>query len=149
MKINGKQIQHNQHFTFSQIEYLGARVETLINDLDKKGYDVSVDKSTMSEAIYVTINDQKVSFRNHEYYNPNMNEYTVWLSQFNTWTEAKKYFFDMVLFQIDGGEIVEEKEEAPETADLIAEAKKKLENATNDSMRMILESRIKHLEGLQ
>lgn len=147
MKVNGKEIKRNHRWNYSEIKYLEARIVSLISGLDKKGYDVSFDKSRMSEAIYVTINGNKVSFRNHDYFSGNLNEHTVWLDQFKTWTEAKNHFNTKIIPTINGEEVEEQKKKAPTQKELIAEANQRLEKETDPTIQMVLESRIKRLQN--
>lgn len=149
MRINGKEIKQNEHMTFAQTEYVKARIEILAANLEKKGYEVSIEQSNMSEAIYMTINDQTVSFRNHDYFSGiPVPEHTVWLSRFDTWTDAKNYFLNTIIPQMNGERIEKkDKAEKPSQESLIAEAEKKLTATTDPNMKMVLESRIKHLKG--
>lgn len=155
MRINGKEITHNEYMTGSQIDYLHARIKSLVNNLENKGYDVSYDKSGMSEATYLTINNQTVSFRNHDYFSgvPRA-EYTVWLSHFETWTEAKKHFFNIVLAKINGEEVEEKQEEKKEETieEQIAYAQSRIDEITGNSindqaLKQIFENQIKRLKA--
>jgi|SRR5690625_3140662 len=151
MRINGKEIQNNERMTQSQIEYLDARINTLVNRLEEKGYDVSHERSSASEANYITINQETVSFRNHDYFSGMpVPEHTVWLSDFDTWTDARNHFFDEIL-PIINGEKVEtevEKEIKPDYEKLIIEAEKMLESNTDPNMELPLKGRIRRLKEM-
>lgn len=152
MRINGKEIENNQRMTYTETIYVNDRVAALVRKLEKDGYDVSHERSSHSEANYITINDETVSFRNHDYFSGvPIPEHTVWLSHFDTWTDAKNHFFDEILPIINGEKIEKkevEKEIKPNYEKLIEEAVRKLEKTTDANMKMLLQGRIKHLKEM-
>jgi hypothetical protein len=105
VQIGRHKIKHNKKIPLSVEEYIFERIKTLgILVKEKLGHGclVTVTKSHRSEACYIVIENKitwdniTISFRNHHYFKT-PKDYTVYLSQFDTWPDAMNYFLDEIL----------------------------------------------------
>ena len=106
MRINGKEITHNEHLTFSQLLDLEKKYETLEAQIEKKfGVTAYYERSHASEAAYFTITHEdetfEISIRNHQNKYSNA-ENLVWISDYTNWNELKKYVFGLVQSFLNG-----------------------------------------------
>ena len=108
MKINGKEIKHDEYLTPSQAEYLDKRFETLENYLNSKyDYAIDIEKSRQSESRYISIptttengyqTTHEISIRNHNTYcaeSGNVHQ-VIYLRDYETWTSLKKELFNII-----------------------------------------------------
>lgn len=102
MKINGKEIKHNERLTFAQTQYLEARYESLEYQINKKyDLDIYIERSRLSEAAYFyfyTDNEEvlhEFSIRNHDHVESNFC-YDIWISDYRNWNELKKAIFNKI-----------------------------------------------------
>jgi len=109
MRIGVHQLKHNDRVQYSVIEYLEARMESLVTTLEKKlgdEYCTSLERSRGSEAFYLTIENEKteeihkVSFRNHGNFADSMYDSAIFLSSYKSWMECKKQFLYVELPKI-------------------------------------------------
>lgn len=118
MKINGKELKHNERITLSQIEYLEERYQNLVNYLERKFSDLyfSLDTSRQSEAGYINVSNEKgesitISIRNHSNFAKSDYDKSFFLSEYENWIEIKKEIISYVNeFSIKGESLVFEEQ---------------------------------------
>lgn len=95
MWITRRKIFHNKPISQTQFNYINDRIETLAGTLSNRGYDVSL------HGLSLVINGHKVSFRICDYVNnEEISDHTIWLADFDTWREARNYFYKVILPKI-------------------------------------------------
>lgn len=94
MKIAGKNVLYGEKLTNTQKNYLQQRVSALARLLHGKGYKVKMKTSASTDSIYLDVNNIQISFRNHAGKNA---YFSVIISSFPNWTEAKKYVLNNII----------------------------------------------------
>lgn len=116
VRINEKEINHNEYLTGSEKEYLDKRFDALENELEKKyPYQIRIEKSRQSEARYITImsdedtlpdgvyaTERSITVRNHDFFVPESgnNDHFIFLSNFETWTKLKNHLLNKLIPQL-------------------------------------------------
>lgn len=105
MKINGKEIKHNERLTFAQTQYLEKRYETLEDQINRKfGFNLLIERSRLSEAAYFYFYENEdtteevcheFSIRNHDHVESNIC-YDFWISDYQNWNKLKKALFNKI-----------------------------------------------------